>query len=131
MREDRPYGQDSPNGRVSIVVHAAKDLYCSICDARPCYLLATTAMAVTQEQLTESGGDNLEGAVRYVQSLEKVQSCLTRHLEVAHEAWQLDKHFRVTERALRALSDHEVNGNGVQGILQNNHNGDPPIPIYN
>jgi hypothetical protein len=130
MREDRSYGHESPRGRVE-VVHAAANLYCSICDARPCYLFATAAVAVTQEQLTESDGDNLEGAVRYVQSLQKLQSCLTRHLEVAHEAWQLDKHFRVTERALRALSEDGMNDKEVQGILQNTHNGDPPIPMYN
>jgi len=130
MREDRPYGQEGPDGRVRVVTHAAADLYCSICDARPCYLLSTAAIAVAQEQLTESG-TNLEGAVRYVQSLERVQSCLTRHLEVAHEAWQLDKHFRVTERALRAIGSEGMNGKEVQGILHNSHNGDPPIPAYN
>jgi len=130
MREDRSYGHDSPRGRVKLV-HAAADLYCSMCDASPCYLLATAATTVTQEQLTESDGNNLEGAVRYVQSLKRLQSCLTRHLEVAHEAWQLDKRFRVTERALRALSENGMNDKEVQGILQDTHNGDPPIPMYN
>jgi len=131
MREDRPYGHESPNGRVKVITHAAIDLYCTICDSRPCYLIASAAVAVTQEQLTEGDGANLEGAVRYVQSLERVQSCLTRHLEVAHEAWQLDKRFRVTERALRALGEDGMNEKEVQGILHNSHNGDPPIPAYN
>jgi len=130
MRGDREIGHESPGGGIKTVGIAA-DLYCSICDSRPCYLLASAAVAVTQEQFTEGFGHNLEGAVRYVQSLERLQSCLARHLETAHEAWQLDKHFRVTERALRVLGGNGVNDKEVQGILQNTHNGDPPIPMYN
>jgi len=74
----------------------------------------------------------LIGALRYVENLERLQSCLNRHIEIAHEAWQLDNHFRLTESALRAL---EQNGAGikkeqdsVKTVIQN---GDPPIPMYN
>src|SRR5947207_8977263 len=49
MREDRSYGHDNPSSRTNVIL-AAANLYCSICDARPCYLLATAAATVVQEQ---------------------------------------------------------------------------------
>jgi hypothetical protein len=95
-------------------------------------MLSTAAVAVVQEQLTESDGENLIGALRYVESLERLQSCLNRHIEVAHEAWQLDNHFRLTENALRAI---EENGAGIKkkqdSAKAEIQNGDPPIPSYN
>lgn len=131
MREDRPYGQEAPQGRKE-VIQAAMNLYCSMCDATPCYMLTTAAVTVVQEQLTESNGANLIGALRYVENLERLQSCLNRHIEVAHEAWQLDNHFRLTERALRALEedgmDIKKGQDSAKTVVQN---GDPPIPIYN
>jgi hypothetical protein len=129
MREDRSYGHDSPQGRKDLIL-AATNLYCSICDARPCYLLSTAAMTVAQEQLTESDGDNLIGAVRYMQSLEKLHHCLTRHTEVSKEAWQLDNHFRVSEQVLNEL---ERQGYDTKQLKANLHvearNGDPPSLI--
>lgn len=130
MREDRSYGHSCPSSRVE-VIHAAANLYCSICDSRPCYLFTTAATTVVQEQLTESEGENLVGAVRYVQGLERLQHCLNRHLEIAQEAWQLDKPFRVTERALRSLSENGADVKKQQENLQTEHNGDPPTPTNN
>ena len=87
------------------VANVVLNLHCSICDETPCFLLSTASMAVLQEQLLRPPEDNdLIAAVRYVQSLERLQSCLTRHMEVAREAWQLDQHFRVSEEALAALN---------------------------
>jgi len=95
------------------VVNAAKDLYCSICDARPCYMLSTAAMSAVQEQLTENDcydTTNLISAVRYADSLERLHGCLVKHMEVTREAWHLDEHFRVSEEAIRELErqGHDV-----------------------
>lgn len=126
MREDRPYGHESPQARKEVIL-AATNLYCSICDAAPCYLLATAAISVVQEQLTENDGRNLIGAVRYVQSLEKLHHCLTRHHEVSKEAWQMDNHFRVSEEALRSIEKQGMDVRGIQVSLQlETRNGDPP-----
>jgi len=102
MRNDREYGHTDPHGRKDLVL-AATNLFCTICDSRPCFLLATAATAVAQEQLTEGDGANLIGATRYVENLVRLQNCLSRHLEIAHEAWQLDNYFRVSKEALSAL----------------------------
>jgi hypothetical protein len=102
LRDDREYGHSDLSSRKRVIL-AAANMYCSICDAEPCYLLATAAITVVQEQLTESDGDNLIGAVRYEQSLERLHQCLRRHHETATEAWQLEKHFRVSEDALREI----------------------------
>jgi hypothetical protein len=105
LRDDRGYGHSDPASRMK-VVHAAEDLHCSICDARPCYLLTSAAVSVVYEQLTENDcydASNLISAVRYAQSLEKLHSCIARHIEVTREAWQLDNHFIVSEDALREI----------------------------
>jgi hypothetical protein len=131
MREDREYGHSAPRGRKE-VIQAATNLYCSMCDATPCYLLSTAAVTVVQEQLTESDGANLIGALRYVENLKRLQSCLNRHLEVVHEAWQLDNHFRLTESALRALEEDGVDIKKKQdGAKIDIQNGGPPNPMYN
>jgi hypothetical protein len=125
MREDRSYGHDNPSSRKDVIL-AAANFYCSICDANPCYLLATAATTVMQEQLTESEGANLVGAVRYVQSLEKLHHCLTRHHEVAREAWQMDNHFRVSEEVLHELERQGRDVKRLQATLQREtRNGDP------
>jgi len=102
LRDDREYGHSAPDDRKDVVL-AAMNLYCSICDARPCYMLVTAAVTVVQEQLTEDDGQNLIGALRYEQSLEKLHHCLVRHHEVTRKAWQLDNHFRVSEEAKHEL----------------------------
>jgi Na+/phosphate symporter len=79
-------------------------------------MLSTAAMAVLQEQLTERDGDNLIGAVRYVQNLEKLHHCLSRHHEISKEAWQLDHHSRISEQALREL---ERQGKDVKQLRAN------------
>jgi hypothetical protein len=126
MREDREYGHSNPASRKTVII-AAADLYCTICDSRPCYSLATAATTVLQEQLTENGGANLIGAVRYEQSLEKLHHCLTRHHEIVREAWQMDKHFRVSEEALRELERQGKDGKQLRANLHlETRNGDPP-----
>lgn len=70
-------------------------------------------MSVLHEQLTENDTErttNLISAVQYAQSLERLQSCLTRHIEVTREAWQLDEHFRVSEEVINELErqGHDV-----------------------
>jgi hypothetical protein len=113
MREDRLNGHSDPASRREII-RAADYLYCSICDAFPCYLLTTAAMSVLHEQLTENDTEkltNLTSAVQYAQSLERLQSCLTRHIEVTREAWQLNQHFQVTEEA---TGKSETQGNDVK-----------------
>jgi hypothetical protein len=121
MREDREYGHSDPGDGKDIIL-AATNLYCSMCDTAPCYLLATAATAVIQEQLTESEGRNLVGATRYVENLERLQSCLTRHLETASEAWQLNTYFRVSKEALRNLEKQEA---GMENGKSCNRNGGP------
>jgi len=115
LRDDREYGHSNPSSRKEIIL-AAANLYCTICDARPCYLLSTAATTVIQEQLTESNGDNLVGAVRYEQSLERLHSCLSRHLEVTCEAWQLDQYFRVSEEALAEIERQRREAGQLQNL---------------
>lgn len=110
MREDRCYGHTNPKSRENVVI-AAADLYCSICDARPCYLLTSAAMSVINEQLTENdcyNSINLKSAMLYMQSLERLHGCIARHTEVTREAWQMDNHLRVSEEALRELERQGV-----------------------
>ena len=124
--QNRTVGQSDPSSRKDVVL-AASDLYCSICDARPCYMLATASLAVFQEQLTENEGDNLIGAVRYVQNLERLQHCLTRHHEVAVETWQLNNHFQISENAKRELERQGIDVAQLMVNVQNGtKNGDPP-----
>jgi len=127
MNEDRLNGHSDPATRRDFV-RAADYLYCSICDAFPCYLLTTAAMSVMHEQLTENNTErstNLISAVQYAQSLEKLQSCLNRHIEVTREAWQLDEHFRVSENAINELEKQGFDVKRWQAIL-NRNTGDPP-----
>lgn len=73
------------------------------------------------EQLTENDTYetvNLISAVQYAQSLEKLQACLTRHIEVTREAWQLDQHFRVSERAISELERQGYDIERSQSNLQ-------------
>jgi hypothetical protein len=81
------------------------------------------------EQLTENNTErttNLISAVQYAQSLERLQGCLTRHIEATREAWRLDEHFRVSERAMREL---ERQREEQQGDLQKEaRNGDLTSP---
>lgn len=89
------------------VVNNAAQIYCSICNSNPCYLMSTVAMAVLQEQLNVE--NNLIGALRYRQALEHLQSCVIRHMEVLKDEFSLDEHFRVTPMALEALEEDGVN----------------------
>jgi len=85
-------------------------------------------MSVMHEQLTENNTErstNLISAVQYAQSLEKLQSCLNRHIEVTREAWQLDEHFRVSENAINELEKQGFDVKRWQAIL-NRNTGDPP-----
>jgi len=127
MHEDHLQGHSSPTTRQDFI-RAADYLYCSICDAFPCYLLTTAAMSVMHEQLTENDCDkptNLISAVQYAQSLERLQSCLTRHVEVTRQAWRLDEHFRVSENAIRELEEQGFDVKRWQLIL-NLKTKDPP-----
>jgi len=133
MRNDRSYGHTDPSARVN-VVDAAKDLYCSICDSRPCYILSTAAMSVVQEQLTEDdcyNPTNLISAVRYADSLERLHGCLARHMEVTREAWRLDEHFRVSEEAIRELEKQGHNVKRWQAILSLKTKDPPNLHIQN
>jgi hypothetical protein len=101
VNDDQMQGHSSPNARKGVVL-AATDMYCSICDAEPCYLLTTAAMSVVHEQLTENNcydTTNLISAVQYAQSLERLHGCITRHIEVTREAWQLYARWTVKSRA--------------------------------
>jgi len=95
------------HGSADAVVMAASELYCSICQTTPCFLLSTAAVAVMQEQL--NADRNMIGAVRYVQSIEKLQACLTRHLEVTRDLYSLDQSLHVTDRVLEELREQGVN----------------------
>jgi len=128
MHEDRLYGHSNPSSRQDVVL-AAANLYCTICDARPCYLLTSAAISVFQEQLTENNcfnTSNLKSAVLYAQSLERLHGCIARHTEVTREAWQLDNHFRVSEVALRELERQGVDIKQLrQSTLKETRDGDP------
>lgn len=88
------------------VVRAANELYCSICNSEPCFLLSTAALAVLQEQL--NCDRNLVGAVRYVQSLDRLKSCLERHISITRDEYALDEHFRVSDEVLEFLKEQQV-----------------------
>jgi hypothetical protein len=133
MREDRTYGHTDPLTRIN-VVNAASDLYCSICDSRPCYILLTAAISVVQEQLTEhdcSDTTNLTNAVRYADSLERLHGCLARHMEVTREAWRLDEHFQVSEGAIRELERQGHDVKRLQAILNRNTKDPPSLQTRN
>jgi len=132
MSEDRIYGHTDPASRREII-RAADYLYCSICDAFPCYLLTTAAMSVLHEHLTENDCEkptNLISAVQYAQSLEKLQACLNKHVEVTREAWRLDEHFRVSEGAISELESQGLDVRRWQAILHLKTK-DPPHLKYN
>jgi hypothetical protein len=77
-------------------------------------------MSVLHEHLTENDCEkptNLISAVQYVQSLEKLQICLNRHMEAAREAWQLDEHFRIPENVINELEEKGMNVRRWQAIL--------------
>jgi len=83
------------------VVRGAAELYCSICNTKPCYLLSTASLAVMQEQL--NCDRNLIGAIRYVKALNQLRACLERHAEVTRDEYGLDQHLRVSDEALEYL----------------------------
>lgn len=125
--DDRLEGHSDPRSRQGLI-RAADFMYCSICDAHPCYLLSTAAMSVMHEQLTENNTErptNLMSAVQYAQSLERLQGCLTRHIEVTRKAWQLDEHFRVSEEAISELERQGHDTKRWREILHLNTK-DPP-----
>lgn len=93
------------------VIRGAGEIHCSICNTTPCYLLSTAAIAVLQEQLNME--ENLVGAVRYKKALDRLQACVTRHIEILSDEYNLDEHFRVTPEVLDAL---EVNGKNVEKL---------------
>jgi hypothetical protein len=86
--------------------------------------MTTAALSVLQEQLT--GDEDLVSAVRYAQSLEKLQQCLTRHAEAARDIWHLDEHFRLSERALQVLKEKGADVERIRANL-NAEARDPPI----
>jgi len=94
-------------GRADAVIMAASEMYCSICQTTPCYLLSTAAAVVMQEQL--NADRNMIGAVRYIQGVERLQQCLTRHLEVTRDQYSLDQSLHVTDRVLEELREQGVN----------------------
>ncbi len=57
--------------------------------------------------------ENLVGAVRYHQALERLQSCVSRHIDILSDEYNLDEHFRVTPGAYEAL---EENGTNVERL---------------
>lgn len=85
----REYGHNPPSH--THIVNVAANLYCSICDSRPCHMLTTTSMAVLHEQLTVTFGDNPGAAARYLQNLECLSEYLERHKQVTRREWQVDK----------------------------------------
>jgi hypothetical protein len=124
LRDDRAYGHNDISSRADIV-HAAANMPCSICGARPCYLLTSAATSVVHEQLTENDSENMTNlisAVRYADSLEKLHACVARHIEVTREAWQLNNYFRVSEDALREIERRRREAG--QDLLSDNR--DPP-----
>lgn len=126
LNNDRNYGHSNPSSRQEVILAATK-LYCSICDAWPCYLLSSAAMSVIHEQLTENNcynTTNLISAVQYAQSLERLHGCIARHIEVTREAWQLDEHFRVSDRAMREVEGQRREAGQLQNLQAENK--DPP-----
>jgi hypothetical protein len=126
LSDDREYGHSDPNARKGVVL-AATHMYCSICDAEPCYMLTTAAMSVVHEQLTENdcdGTTNLISAVQYAQSLERLHGCIARHIEVTREAWQLNEHFRVSDEATREVERQRNETEQLQNLQPDNK--DPP-----
>jgi hypothetical protein len=87
-------------------------------------IATTAALAVLQGQLTDE--EDLVSAVRYAQSLEKLQQCLTRHAEAARDVWHLDEHFRLSERVLQVLREKGADVERIKANLQAEAR-DPPI----
>jgi len=46
--------------------------------------------------------------VRYVQSLDRLKSCLERHISITRDEYALDEHFRVSDEVLEFLKEQQV-----------------------
>jgi hypothetical protein len=123
MRENQSYGlrKDPLAEPREAVVTAAADLFCIVCGGQPCYMLATAALASLHEQFMYN--EDVTSAERYVQSLEKLQQCLTRHKEIAKDML----HHYSTQR--EALNDPKVQKAELVALQANSQretrNGDP------
>jgi len=129
MREDRIYGHSDPSSRKDVVL-AAANLYCSICDSTPCYLLTSAATSVVHEQLTEndcSNTTNLISAVHYTQSPDRLHMCIAKHIDVTREAWHMDNHSRISEDALREIERQGWDPKQLkENLLKETRSEDPP-----
>lgn len=103
------------------VTTAAADLFCIVCGGQPCYMLATAAMATLQEQFMYN--EDVISAERYVQSLERLQQCLTRHKEIAKDVLQ---RYSAQREALNEPRVQKAEMVKLQPTLQKEtRNGDP------
>jgi len=101
MRGDREHGFSNLYSSQDLI-KAVSDSFCIVCGTSPCYLLATAATVVVQGLLVN---EDLVSRTRYVDNLNRLQHCLTRHITEAQEVWQLDKYFQVSKEALSALEE--------------------------
>ncbi len=124
MRENQKGGpqQDSQARPRKAIVSLAADTFCIVCGGQPCFMLTTAATTAIQERLMYD--EDLTSVGRYIQDLERLQQCLTRHRENAEYM------LRRYSAEKGATSNHKAQMAGTAN-LQNIHNGDPPTPIYN
>lgn len=129
MREEPKCGSNiGPTHPREAIVTASAGMFCTVCGGQPCYLLATTAIAVMQDQLTLN--EDLVSAVRYMQNLQRIQRCLDRHIAdhiyTVQDQWGLDNHFRFPEDKLNELRKKGVDIEELQTTLRlETKNGDP------
>jgi hypothetical protein len=119
--------RDPRNPRAAIVTTAA-DVFCTVCGGQPCYLLATTALAVMQGELTNN--EDLVSNVRYMQNLQRIQRCLDKHISnhlyCVQDQWGIDNHFNFPEKRLNELREAGANVEELQTtLLSETRNGDP------
>lgn len=103
------------------VITAAADLFCIVCGGQPCFMLATAAITTLQEQFMYN--EDLISTERYVQCLEKLQQCLTKHKEIAKDMLQC---YSAQREALDKPREQKAEMVNLQPTLQKEtRNGDP------
>lgn len=120
--------RDSIHHPRETLVAVAANTFCTVCGGQPCYLLATTALAVMQGELTIN--EDLTSSVRYMQNLQRIQRCLDKHISnhlyCVQDQWGLDEHFNFPDEKLIELREKGVNVEELQTtLLLETRNGDP------
>jgi hypothetical protein len=119
MSNDPNNGKGNPYDQRQAIVEAAADMYCTVCGGRPCYLLATAALAVMQDTLRVN--EDLVSTVRSLQAYMKVQRCLEKHLKsylyITNDIWGLDSNLEFTEGKLKELMKNGEDVRQLQAVL--------------